>query len=370
MTRLLFLEMKGTVYGGQKALLARCRELDARGLDYTILHPFRESDFIEQYQDLGLKGELVAATLRWPPAARPLVTLAGCLRRLIGRRGVDAVHCEAFDAAYIAVVARALAFSRARLIFTVRSERYLNFSALDRFFLKFVDRLATNSEFSRGKIAEGLDVAPERVAVTYSPISFADAKTDEEAPEATDGPSQAKAIAFVGSFEPRKKLDLFIDLGVALRKRGGPAHRFLIFGGPKTAEQERYLRSLQARIAASGVSDAFEFCGYERVGRIARRSDLIVCPYENEPFGRVVAEFLHLGLPVLIRDSGGLAEAGLGFAAQAPGESDAEVLEAFAEAIASGRAFERRGDLAEIRRRLDAAYSVGAVLDRELAMYA
>lgn len=83
---ILFIETKATVFGGQKALLARCAELDQRGLAYSIVHPFTTSDFLDQYQAQGLQGELVLPPRKLGKAAQGVFILRK-LRRMaaVGR---------------------------------------------------------------------------------------------------------------------------------------------------------------------------------------------------------------------------------------------------------------------------------------------
>jgi glycosyltransferase involved in cell wall biosynthesis len=72
---------------------------------------------------------------------------------------------------------------------------------------------------------------------------------------------------------------------------------------------DAYIDALHARIAAAGLSDRFEWPGFDSdPARIMSQIDVLVHPADNESFGRVAVEAMAASLPVIGAKGGGLAE--------------------------------------------------------------
>jgi glycogen(starch) synthase len=72
-----------------------------------------------------------------------------------------------------------------------------------------------------------------------------------------------------------------------------------------------YLPELQTQIDVEGVSDIIELPGFLRdseLRRLVHRSNCVVVPSLYEPFGIVALEALAAGAPLIVADTGGLAE--------------------------------------------------------------
>lgn len=311
-TSVLFIETKATVFGGQKALLARCAELDKRGISYRIIHPFCESDFLKQYNQERLSGKIETPSHGLKKSGQVLFIVKSVLRAL-RRQAIHTIHCDAFDSAYIVAALRKLGFlRRVKLIFTVRSERYLRFNQIDRFLLKSFNQINTNSDYSRQKIEEFGGIPAHDIAVTGSPIDL-DA-LPLLPPKGPFNKGDTISIGYVGSFDQRKRLDRFVDFGVALhRQYPDYKFRFLVYGEAKTSEQKNLQQDINNLIVQEEASSLFSFQGYGKPAEIAEKIDLLFCPFDNEPLGRVVPEFLFMGREVIAHNDGGLGEAGAGF---------------------------------------------------------
>ena len=69
------------------------------------------------------------------------------------------------------------------------------------------------------------------------------------------------------------------------------------------------MRGLRARVERARLGDRFVFAGYqEDMAAIYEAVDLVVHPPEREPFGRVVAEAMAMGKPVVAVNAGGPSE--------------------------------------------------------------
>lgn len=367
--KVLFIETKATVFGGQKALLARCTELDRLGIEYGIIHPFSKSDFMNQYMELGLKGKVFTPKR----SLNHVCQVAFILRKLCQkytRQQTHTIHCDAFDSAYIVAALRKIGLlHRQKIIFTVRSERYLRFNVLDRFLLTAFDQLCTNSDYSKAQINAAIGHLEHDIAVTYSPIDLA-ALPQLISAENVSG--SIVCIGYVGSFDARKRLDRFVNFGLDLmRKMPNWTFQFKIYGEAKTPEQKALHQTIVDLIAEQHAQEAFVFEGYCPVSVIAEQIDLLFCPFDNEPLGRVVPEFLYMGRPVIAHDAGGLREAGAGYATMLLSDTEKSMSEKFCEAvqnIISGPKVDANV-LNDMRQVLLSQFDRSAVVVSELAHY-
>ncbi|MGE3139694.1 MAG: glycosyltransferase family 4 protein [Thermoleophilia bacterium] len=140
------------------------------------------------------------------------------------------------------------------------------------------------------------DTVPSRDAhVIANPI-------DPPAPEAPAGRDDDRTVVgFLGRLDPRKGLEDLIDAAALVEDA-----RFEVVGAPRFAP-EGYVDDLRRR--AEPVADRLTFAGpVPDPGEALRRFDLLAVPSEREPWGRVAAEALAAGVPVVAADSGGLPE--------------------------------------------------------------
>jgi glycosyltransferase involved in cell wall biosynthesis len=173
----------------------------------------------------------------------------------------------------------------------------------------------------------------------------------------------------VGSFERRKQLERFIDYTSHLASAMPyECFRFLIFGTSKDETQKRYVIEMQDKINALSTHNLYEFRGYKNVNEVTCSANAILCLYQDEPFGRVVAEYLYAGLPVFITIEGGLLEAGCGGANVLEGtDSDKkdQLVTFVREMLTPGFVHPQDG----LRRRLVDKLDRSVITSRELALY-
>lgn len=181
-------------------------------------------------------------------------------------------------------------------------------------------------------------------------------------PRATNGHAR---VGFVGRLVPEKGVDLALH---ALARSGGDATFEIVGGGP----EETQLRSLAA---ALGLGDRVLFTGAVSQERALERIaafDVLVVPSRSsarrkEQFGRVAAQALAAGTPVLAADSGSLAEV-LDGCGELFREGDAADLADRLKRLLADP--ERRRKLAAAgRRRAESDLSWEHVADRMDAMY-
>ncbi|MCJ2164998.1 MULTISPECIES: glycosyltransferase family 1 protein [unclassified Pseudodesulfovibrio] len=169
-----------------------------------------------------------------------------------------------------------------------------------RFFLErldLVDGFCAVSEFTKREMVEHLSIDPARIIVT--PLGFDNTlfneADDPEAQKVLVGAGMPeKFILFVGSGDPRKKLDLAL---AALEKSRNPLPLVTVGW------------SGWSRMDAPGVFNM----GYvtDRVlAQLYRKAELLVMPSQYEGFGLPVLEAMACGCPVLTSDAEALLEIG------------------------------------------------------------
>ena len=114
-------------------------------------------------------------------------------------------------------------------------------------------------------------------------------------------------LGFFGSFVPRKRPLLFVDLIAELHTRLDRPIYGLMFGEAKVAEMGEALRE---HIAQKGMEESVRLMGFRTPGHdwIAGCDQLIV-PAVDEPLGRTLVEAMLVGTPVVATRSGGNGEA-------------------------------------------------------------
>lgn len=121
-------------------------------------------------------------------------------------------------------------------------------------------------------------------------------------------PADSHVIGTVGHLAPIKGLDVLIGAAGAISAQVPNAH-FLIVGDAIYETHRRYQRQLRELVRKNGLEDRVHFLGFsEDVPRLLATFDLLVLPSRSEGFGRVVAEALAVGCPVVAAAVGGVGE--------------------------------------------------------------
>ena len=130
----------------------------------------------------------------------------------------------------------------------------------------------------------------------FSPLSVSQAK------ERLGIPAELSVIGTVGRLEPIKRLDLFLAAAQEIAT-AQPDTRFVIAG---EGIEESRLRSLAASL---GLKDRVLFLGHrEDVYDVLRALDISVLCSDHEGLPMTLLETLYLGVPVVARPVGGVAE--------------------------------------------------------------
>jgi len=237
------------------------------------------------------------------------------LRRAARACGAQLVHANSTRAA----LAAALTLRRADAALVVHLHDVLGDDPLARLVRAVIRRRARLVLANSACAARALD-APSGplVRVVANPVDldrFDPARTDRRAARARLGiADDAPVLAVVGQITPWKGQDVAIRALAAVR-RALPQAVLLVVGAPVFTgagtryDNLAYAAKLERLVVELGLDDAVRFLGQrEDVPDLLAASDLALVPSWLEPFGRIVAEAMAMGVPVIATDQGGPPE--------------------------------------------------------------
>jgi glycogen(starch) synthase len=167
-------------------------------------------------------------------------------------------------------------------------------------------RVIACSQHMRWEVTRLFELPPEKVDVLPNGIDLDEWTTDpdEVAAARTAYAGDGPLVLFAGRLEWEKGVHTLVDALPRLRRRF-PGLRLVIVG--KGSQQEE----LQALARRRRVSRAVTFAGWLTEGglrSVSAAADVAVVPSVYEPFGLVALEAAALGTPLVVADTGGLAE--------------------------------------------------------------
>jgi glycosyltransferase involved in cell wall biosynthesis len=272
--------------------------LEARGTPYTTTQSF--------------SGRMIEVTLR-PAAlagyASAFLTVRRELCALIERERPTVLHAISFPAClYAALAARATGVPliwhehNIKRIHAVNTQLY-RFVASTCAWVVGPSRAVTDNLAKAGLPAR-------KLVPLYNGIDLAKfAPDDARARRVREELGWADAAPVVGLFGqllPHKGHDALIDAAAAIRARV-PGTRFVFVGALENPPYEAHLR---ARLAAAGLTDAFQFTGWRTdVPDVMRAVDLLVVPTTSqEPAALSLMEGMAMGRPLVASRTGGTPE--------------------------------------------------------------
>ena len=151
----------------------------------------------------------------------------------------------------------------------------------------------------------------DKVEVLYNPVqldTFASAeRSNEVRAELGAGPADCLVVT-VGRIHPRKDFETFVRAAALVADRV-PEARFAVVGVAAAPEELEYERRLRAIVAELGLASRFRFAGARAdIAAVMKAADLMVLASRHEGFGRVVAEAMAAGRPVVVSREGALPE--------------------------------------------------------------
>ena len=312
--RLLFVCTSHSVFGAEILTLSLMRELRERGhelMAVVSLRKWSDGDFHQRLEAMGvpyveLPLGVVSKALRF----QSMVWTLNCLirqpitwwryTRLTRRFSPDAII---LTSPRHGILLWPLLDPRRTLLYV---HSIFEETAWARRVCRWLDRrlagyVAVSDFIGRNVAATG--VSPEKIAVVKNGL------LDDRACRVKDPQAarlaQPVCIGIVGQIGPWKGHDDLVE-AAALLLGSGVDLRVRVFGTGEAG----YVEQLKSEIARRGMSDRFEWMGFERdPAKIYRAFDICAMPSRfEEPFGLVAVEAGAAGLPVVATRQGGLPE--------------------------------------------------------------
>jgi glycogen(starch) synthase len=167
------------------------------------------------------------------------------------------------------------------------------------------DRMIAPTRFIVEQLVTGFELSEDHVVHIpngIDPELWGPAPADDAADRAAS--NRAPLVVSWGQVKYEKGLQVLARAMHELRSRV-PEVRCVIAG------RGRYLPELQTQIDMEGVSDIIDLPGFLRdndLRNLVHRANCVVIPSLYEPFGIVALEALAAGAPLVVADTGGLAE--------------------------------------------------------------
>lgn len=302
--RVLYVTLASTPGGAERSLLLLVRELPALGWAPVVACP--PGDLARRLREAGAE----VLETAWRPM-QPMSAREG------GRKSYPVARMAGSLGASLANAARAARLARrARAQVVVSNSFYAHpFVALAGVAARRPTvwhlRDIVEEGFGRRLLAAAGRLPAEVIAISRAVADTVPGRAAHVIANPIDPPGERHparpagaetVVGFLGRLDPRKGLEDLID---AASRVGGA--RFEVVGAPRFAP-EGYVDGLRRR-AAAAVGDRMVFAGpVAEPGDALARFDLLAVPSEREPWGRVAAEALAAGVPVVAADSGGLPE--------------------------------------------------------------
>lgn len=172
------------------------------------------------------------------------------------------------------------------------------YAFLERLLARRMDAMLCSSEGER-RHAVDLGIAQDRLAVVMNGI---DAASDASPPMPRPFPEGALVAGFIGRLEPQKAPHLFLAALARARAAGAPWHGLVIGDGALRG-------TLEATAEAEGLEQVVRFVGARPVEELLPWCDAIVLTSLYEGFSLIPLEAMRAGLPTLMSDVPGAAEA-------------------------------------------------------------
>jgi glycosyltransferase involved in cell wall biosynthesis len=194
-----------------------------------------------------------------------------------------------------------------------------------------------------------------KVEVLYNPLAvaaFAEASRSDAVRAELGATGHAPLIGTVGRLHPRKDVETFVRAAALVAARV-PEARFVVVGLAEVPVELEYRRRVEALIAELGLAGRFLLAGARRdVPAVMKALDVFVLTSRHEGFGRVVAEAMAAGRPVVVPREGAPPELveedryGLCAAPADPADFADHILRVLAEPEASAARAARAADRA------------------------
>ena len=226
-----------------------------------------------------------------------------CLRKICLAGKIDLIHANTLTAAVYA--AKVSAQCGIPLIWHERDLGKHPF--LVPRLARFADRIIAISRAVADNLEQQLGKSA-KIRLIYNGIDMAKFADPIKKTVIPTLPSTGNKVLMAAQFVKWKKHHDFIDMATLVIERN--ADTFFIFAGDKTRiDQQEYIQELEKAIFDKGLKERFCWTGFvENMPELLENIDCVVAPSAGEPFGRIVAEAMAAGKPVVAASSGAVPE--------------------------------------------------------------
>lgn len=325
--RVLFVNPGRGVGGAEESLFLLVEGLRAHGVDPAVA-VFGGGPFQDRLSALGVPIVRVepprrvrnAGRYRLPQTSLGALALLSAglptairLAALARRMGADVIHTNGMKAHLLGGLAGRLA--RVAAVWHLRD--FPPAGRTGRLFVRAARRLPQLVLAVSEAVAQTVrpaDRGTTRVITLYDPVDTRRFHPGLSRAQFREQLGIGPAIPLVGliaHLTPWKGHELFLDIARAVIDTGSPA-RFVVVGGPiyETNGHAGYADRLHRRASGLGLADRVAFLGARTdVAEILTAVDVLVhCPTAPEPLGRVLAEAMAVGRPIVAARCGGIPE--------------------------------------------------------------
>ncbi|HTA17749.1 MAG TPA: glycosyltransferase, partial [Polyangia bacterium] len=146
-----------------------------------------------------------------------------------------------------------------------------------------------------------------KVEVLYNPLdvaAFAGAARARDVRAALGADGAHPVVGTVGRLHPRKDVETFVRAAALVAARL-PAARFVVVGSAEAPVELDYQRRVEALVREVGLEGRLVLAGARRdMPAVMKALDVFVLTSRHEGFGRVVAEAMAAGRPVVVAREG------------------------------------------------------------------
>ncbi len=312
-TKILFLNHVSQMSGAEASLLELVQALDPARFAATVAlpgpGPLADAlaargvpvPFLPLRRIHRTANPLTAAASAWH-----LVRGAAALRRLVRRDGFRLVHANS-NTAFLYAAFTPLPPDVRRVW---HSRDLVPLGRPGSWLCRRADRVVANSDAVRQQLlAHTSD--PRHIITIHNGIDVArfTPQGERQRRRAELGvDNDAPLIGMVGQFVPWKRQDLFLDMAELLAAQL-PTARFVLVGADLFSDHPAYARELSRRADSASLAGRVRILEPRPdIRPLYEALDILVHPAAREPFGRVVAEAMAMGKPVVAINAAGPAE--------------------------------------------------------------
>ncbi len=304
------------VSGPDESLLTLLGALIPMGIEAHLVLP-RPGPYVRRYEALGVRVHYAPLTIlkRRPGLGAVLlpfrlVRAVAAVARIARQERVDIIHTNMEVVLDGAIASRLLRVPHVlHYRGNTNDEPRFVFDILTRFWTATAEKVLTISHATAEIFRKrGLGA---KIEVVYNPVdvdAFAKAeRSDEVRRELGAGPSDV-LVGTVGRIHPRKDVATFLH-AAALVARVLSNYRFVVIGSAEAPEEVRYLAELEALAASLELGDRLVWAGARRdMPQVLKALDIFLLCSRHEGFGRVAAEAMAAGTPMVLSREGALPE--------------------------------------------------------------